>query len=162
MNRRVRAIRAVALGSVILTLWLASPGWGQAPARSPPLPPAKPHNETTPTEPADANVDLAYGAYQRGLFLTAFSLATRAVEERGDVKAMALLGVLYSEGFGVPRDDAKAAQWFTLAAGRGDREAMFALAHLRMTDRPGRSGRSGGGRETLRVGGQARPRRSGL
>ena len=33
-------------------------------------------------------VDLAYGAFQRGFYLTAFTLATKHVEENGDMKAM--------------------------------------------------------------------------
>jgi TPR repeat protein len=119
---------------------LALPALAQSPPPSPPLPPAKPQQTPAPPQSSsnDANApDLAYGAYQRGYFLTAFAEATKAVEQHGDVKAMALLGVLYSEGFGVPRDDAKAVQWFTLAAGRGDREAMFALANLKMSGRGG-------------------------
>ena len=38
---------------------------------------------------------------------------------------------------GVRNDDKKAADWYWLAAGRGDREAMFALAMFRMTGRGG-------------------------
>jgi TPR repeat protein len=48
--------------------------------------------------------------------------------KKGDARAMTLLGELYSNGLGVPLDDAKAAQWYRLAVDRG---AMFALALLR-------------------------------
>ena len=72
--------------------------------------------------------DLAYGAFQRGYYITAFAAATRRAEEQKDVKAMTLLGELYANGLGVQRDDKKAAEWYRLAAERGDREAMFALA----------------------------------
>jgi len=41
---------------------------------------------------------------------------------------MTLLGELYAHGYGIASDDAKAAEWYRLAADRGDREAMFALA----------------------------------
>jgi uncharacterized protein len=81
--------------------------------------------------------DLAYGAYQRGYFLTAFAEATRRVQESGDSHAMTLLGELYSNGFGVPLDDIKAAKWYKLAADRGDRDAMFALAIFHISRRGG-------------------------
>ncbi len=40
-------------------------------------------------------------------------------------------------GSALPNDDKKAAEWYQLAADRGDREAMFALAMFRMTGRGG-------------------------
>ena len=46
---------------------------------------------------------------------------------------MTLLGELYSSGVGIPQDDTKAAEWYRLAAERGDRDAMFALAMFNMT-----------------------------
>jgi TPR repeat protein len=93
----------------------------------------------TATAPANArnDADLAYGAFQRGLYLTAFQEATRRVEEKNDPKAMTLLGELYADGLGVPNDDNKAADWYKLAVARGDREAMFALAMFRMVGRAG-------------------------
>jgi TPR repeat protein len=81
--------------------------------------------------------DLAYGAYQRGYFLTAFAEATRRVDQIGDMHAMTLLGELYSNGIGVPLDEAKAAKWYRLAADRGDRDAMFALAIFNISRRGG-------------------------
>src|SRR5208282_4741786 len=83
-----------------------------------------------------AEPDLAYGAFQRGRFLTAFGLATHRAEA-GDMKAMTLLGELYAGGLGVPHNDAKAAEWYKLAAGRGDREAMFALGMFALRGRDG-------------------------
>ena len=50
---------------------------------------------------------------------------------------MTLLGELYANGLGVANDDKKAAEWYKLAAERGDREAMFALAMFRMSGRGG-------------------------
>ena len=73
----------------------------------------------------------------RPLRLGAFKEATRRVEEKNDPKAMTLLGELYADGLGVPNDDKKAAEWYKLAAARGDREAMFALAMFKMTGRGG-------------------------
>jgi len=83
-----------------------------------------------------AEPDLAYGAFQRGRFLTAFGLATHRAEA-GDMKAMTLLGELYANGLGVPQNDARADEWYRLAAARGDREAMFALAMFRLRGRAG-------------------------
>ena len=84
-----------------------------------------------------AEPDLAFGAFQTGHYLTAFGIATNRVELKKDPKAMTLLGELYSEGLGVPRDDNLAAEWFRRAANGGDREAMFELSVFRMTGRAG-------------------------
>jgi TPR repeat protein len=114
------------------------------PVASKPVKPADAARQTKPPVPdvRAASIpghepDLAFGAYQRGYYLTALSIATRRVNEQKDVKAMTLLGELYANGFGVSRDDAKAADWYKLAADRGDREAMFALAMFRMGGRGG-------------------------
>ena len=97
---------------------------------------AVPGTATTTTGTGGAEPDLAYGAYQRGHFLTAFGLATHRAAA-GDMKAMTLLGELYANGLGVPQNDAKADEWYRLAAARGDREAMFALAMFRLRGRAG-------------------------
>src|SRR5439155_4992862 len=81
--------------------------------------------------------DLAYAEYQRGRYVGAFKEAMRRVEEKNDPKSMTLLGELYADGLGVPNDDKKAAEWYKLAAARGDREAMFALSMFKMTGRGG-------------------------
>ncbi len=83
-----------------------------------------------PVEPADpARLDLAYGAYQRGLFLTAFNEATKRIEaDPKDAAAMTLLGEIYNQGLGVRQDTTQAAQWYRLAADRGDAHAMASLA----------------------------------
>src|SRR6202050_4958340 len=84
-----------------------------------------------------AELDNVYGAFQRGYFLTAFGLATQRATDKNDPKAMTMLGQLYAEGDGVPQDDRKAAEWYKLAADRGDRDAMFALAMFRLAGRAG-------------------------
>jgi TPR repeat protein len=117
----------------------------QSPAAKP-VPKPKPHeppaqNTATPNNaaaPAGAvEPNAAFAAFQRGDFLTAFSLATKRVNENNDVSAMTLLGELYANGLGVPQDDAKAAEWYKLAADRGDRQALFALAMFRLNGRAG-------------------------
>ncbi|MGY3461950.1 TPR repeat protein [Bradyrhizobium sp. LM3.4] len=90
-----------------------------------------------PAPPTDnSNVDLVFGAYQRGQYKTALDLAT-ARAATGDAKAMTMLGELYSNAMGIRRDYVKALQWYKRAADAGDREAMFALAMLRISGRGG-------------------------
>lgn len=124
------AVAGVALAATIHTTVQAQ---ANRPAATP-MPPAPPA-DAQPAAPAKPE-DLAFGAYQRGYFLTAFNEATRLATQN-NVNAMALLGELYANGFGVGRNDEKAAQWYKLAADRGDREAMFALALFRFQGRGG-------------------------
>jgi TPR repeat protein len=81
--------------------------------------------------------DYVYGEFQRGFYLTAFGLATHRAEEKGDAKAMTLIGQIYADGLGVKQSDAKAAEWYKLGADRGDRNAMFALAMFAVQGRAG-------------------------
>jgi TPR repeat protein len=114
-----------------------SPPRKPVPAQTAPaFPPAPPVTSSAPARsPSATELDLAYGAFQRGFYLTAFAIATRRVDETKDVKAMTLLGELYANGLGVSRDEKKAVAWYQLAVDRGDREAMFALAILHLAGR---------------------------
>ncbi len=105
---------------------LVSPAAAQ-PRNPPPLPQPAPAPQNTPANGDQPNVDLAYGAFQRGFYITAFNEATKRAQQN-DPSAMTLLGELYAQGLGVGRDDSKAAQWYKLAAAKGDRDALFALA----------------------------------
>src|SRR5882724_2677605 len=100
--------------------------------------PAPPSNTKTTALQPQASVaeqgDVAYGAYQRGYYLEAFKEATRRAGE-GDPVAMTLLGDLYSNGYGIPKDDKKALAWFSLAADRGDKQAIFSLAMAKFAGR---------------------------
>ncbi|MFZ0607265.1 MAG: hypothetical protein WAM75_06250, partial [Xanthobacteraceae bacterium] len=89
-----------------------------------------------PPAPGQPPPDLAFGAFQRGYFLTAFRYATDDAV-KGNAKSMTLLGELYANGLGVPKDDKKAADWYRLAAARGDANAMFALAMFAINGRAG-------------------------
>ena len=72
--------------------------------------------------------DLAYGAYQRGQYVTAFREATKRIEANPkDAAAMTLLGELYNQGLGVKQDPVKAAEWYRLAAAQNDAAAMSSL-----------------------------------
>ncbi|MEO6946755.1 MAG: tetratricopeptide repeat protein [Nitrobacter sp.] len=98
---------------------------------------------TTPDKKADAqvldnpNADLVYGAYQRGMYKTAFDLAMKRAQENKDPAAMTMLGELYANALGAKRDYGQAIQWYQRATDLGDREAMFALAMLRIGGRGG-------------------------
>ncbi len=58
--------------------------------------------------------------------LVAFMEAEQAAEQ-GDAKAQFNLGVMYSDGRGVPQNDAEAVKWFRLAAEQGDASAQYNL-----------------------------------
>ena len=88
-----------------------------------------------PAAPPGAPGDIAYGAFQRGEYFAAYKEANRRASERGDPVAMTLIGELYANGYGLPKDEKKALAWFSLAADRGDRQAMFSLAMFRFNGR---------------------------
>jgi TPR repeat protein len=127
-----RALQALAAG--LLMLCLSQFALAQSSAqKTAPRAPAAAKPAAQPARPPD----LAYGAFQRGYFLTAFSLATDRVTNSTDPKAMTLLGELYASGLGVPQDDQRAAEWYRLAAARSDSNAMFALAIFAIKGRAG-------------------------
>lgn len=71
--------------------------------------------------------DLAYGAFQRGEYLTAFQIAL-PLAEKGDAAAQTLIAELYEKGLGIARDTKQAAIWYEIAAKSGNREAQFSYA----------------------------------
>ena len=109
-----------------------------APSAAAPTP-AAPPPAASAGSPASSGrePDLAFGAFQRGNYITAFSLATQRAADKDDPKSMTLLGELYANGLGVPQNDKKAEDWYKLAAARGDANAMFALGMFRMQGRAG-------------------------
>jgi TPR repeat protein len=83
-----------------------------------------------------AGPDLAYGAYQRGLYITALREATARLEKNPeDAPAMTLLGELYNQGLGVAGDPRKAVEWYRLAARRGDAHALSILGLMALEGR---------------------------
>ncbi|MDF1607915.1 tetratricopeptide repeat protein [Hoeflea sp. YIM 152468] len=73
--------------------------------------------------PVDATVR-AFGAFQRGYYLTAMELALPRAQ-LGDSAAQTLLAELFAAGLGVPRNMDDAAFWYGQAAERGDPSAQF-------------------------------------
>jgi len=76
-------------------------------------------------------IDEAYGAYQRGRYLTAFNLALPRAE-KGDGAAQTLVAEIYANGLGVRQDPKEAAKWYEKAAEHGvpDAQLQFALMLL--------------------------------
>lgn len=75
--------------------------------------------------------DDAYGAYQRGLYQTAYNLALPRAEA-GDRAAQTLVAELLTRGLGVKVDEKAAAGWYEKAAAQGVPEAQFQLALLQI------------------------------
>ena len=130
-----------------LAIWFSShPIWAQqepqpaqnAPAAKPAEQkggrPSAPNNEPAagqqPSVPAiDPSrfgkvLDDAFGAYQRGHYLTALKLAQPRAEA-GDAAAQTLIAEIYARGLGVKRDGKEAAKWYGRAADQGDPEAQL-------------------------------------
>ncbi|RKE83794.1 tetratricopeptide repeat protein [Rhizobium sp. AG855] len=87
-----------------------------------------------PEKPFTGEADEAYGAFQRGLFLTAVDKALPRAQ-LGDPAAQTLLAEIMSRGLGVKRDPKGAAFWYAQAAQGGDTSAMFKYALLLMEGR---------------------------
>ncbi|NKB50841.1 MAG: sel1 repeat family protein [Rhizobiaceae bacterium] len=75
------------------------------------------------------NPDYAYGAYQRGYYLTALEMALPRAEI-GDPAAQTLIAELLWKGLGIARDRKKAANWYRFAAKGGGRAAQFHYGNL--------------------------------
>ncbi|MBF0563023.1 MAG: SPOR domain-containing protein [Alphaproteobacteria bacterium] len=79
--------------------------------------------------PAHADLDAGLRAVRIQDFSTAMSHLL-PLANAGNPTAQYEVGVLYSNGDGVPQDLSEAAKWFRLAEGHGDLEAKNALAFL--------------------------------
>ena len=79
-------------------------------------------------KPEFAGQDDGTRAYARGDYAAAANAFSR-LAGNGDPRARFFLGIMYSEGTGVPRDDRRAAHWLGLAAAQGDAAAAHLLAN---------------------------------
>ena len=75
---------------------------------------------------AEAGPREALDAFQRGDYPGALA-ACKTAAEKGDASCQNLMGVLYSRGRGVPKNEAEAANWFRKAAEQGHPQACFNL-----------------------------------
>ncbi|ENN87342.1 hypothetical protein RHSP_26562 [Rhizobium freirei PRF 81] len=94
-------------------------------AKLPDLPPEKPFT---------GKIDEAFGAFQRGYYLTAFQKALPRAQ-LGDAAAQTLIAELMTQGLGVKRDTKDAAFWYSKAAEGGNQTAMFKYALILMEGR---------------------------
>ncbi len=110
-----------------------TPGAGGAPQAEAPREDASAGPAVADDGPFAPDADVAFGAFQRGLYRRAFEEATkRAGATPPDAAAMTLLGELYANGYFVPRDPKSATDWYARAAQAGDPRAMTALALARV------------------------------
>ncbi len=68
-------------------------------------------------------------AYNSGNYLYAFD-EFRALALNGDAAAQYRLGVMYTKGQGVPKNDKEAALWYLKAAEQDDTRAQFIIAEM--------------------------------
>ena len=81
--------------------------------------------------------DLAFGAYQRGNFMTALGEASkRLAKNPKDAAAMTLIGEIYRDGLAVRQDVAEAVHWYRLASALGDKQAAFQLGVVLLDGAP--------------------------
>lgn len=83
--------------------------------------------QVDPNRFGEKPADTAYGAFQRGLYITALNLALPRAKE-GDGAAMVLAAEIYARGLGVARNPAAAAEWYGKAADAGMPEAQLQYA----------------------------------
>lgn len=85
---------------------------------------------------ADSSIDFQLGleAYEKGDYKTAFK-KFEPLAEQGDADAQFCLGVMYTNGYGVPKDFIQAHMWLNLAGVNGDKktEELRNFVERRMT-----------------------------
>jgi TPR repeat protein len=80
--------------------------------------------------PVSADVlDDAEAAYKRKDYQTALRL-WRKLAEQGDAWAQTFLGLMYSDGSGVPQDYAEAVKWYRRAAEQGNAASQHNLGFM--------------------------------
>lgn len=97
-----------------------------APTVAPDVLPAAP---AIPSRFGSKAPDDAFGAFQRGLYITAYNLALPRAQA-GDGAAQTLVAEILSRGLGVARKPSEAAEWYRKAAEAGIPEAKFQYALL--------------------------------
>jgi len=93
----------------------------------PPTPAVAPTIGIDPSRFGEKPADPAFGAYQRGQYLTAFNIALPRAKQ-GDPAAMTLVAEIYARGLGLAKNEKEAADWYGKAADAGVAEAQFQYA----------------------------------
>ncbi|MGN6548843.1 MAG: tetratricopeptide repeat protein [Pararhizobium sp.] len=95
-----------------------------------PAPAVGPRAETAPPAGKEG-ANLAYGAFQRGYYLTAMNIAL-PLAEKGNAAAQTLIGEIFFRGLGVAQSMDEAAFWYKQGAQGGDPSAEFRYALMLM------------------------------
>ena len=95
---------------------------------------AEPATAINPARFGNRPPDAAYGAYQRGLYKTAYNLALERASN-GDAAAQTLVAEILARGLGMPANASEAAKWYQRAAERGVPEAQFQYALILLDGR---------------------------
>jgi len=75
------------------------------------------------------NLDDALQATNSGDYIKAYQLFL-AEAEKGNAAAQRSLGLMCSEGLGVPQNNKKAIDWYSMAAQQGDKRAQYYLGGM--------------------------------
>ena len=135
-----RSIRVAGLAGIVLLATASFAGAQEKPSGEgkSEAAPETTNQSRGPSLPAiavfDPRADPAYGAFQRGEYLTAFDLALKRASA-GDAASQTLIAEIYDKGLGIPRDGKEAAAWYGIAARSGDAQAQFAYAMKLLTGR---------------------------
>ncbi len=81
------------------------------------------------TLPEETDFEVGVEAWGRGDYDKAVQ-KFRLLAEQGHAQAQVNLGIIYSQGRGVPKDSVQAYRWYTLAADQGDGLAEKFKDHL--------------------------------
>ena len=132
---RVPALALTCLLGSVLPVLAQQPDGGRvtSPELSPALAPSL--EAVDPGRFGDRPADMAYGAYQRGYYLTALRLATPLALE-GNPASQTLIAEIYSRGLGVKPDLPKAMEWYEKASEQNVPEATFQLAMILLDGGP--------------------------
>ena len=79
--------------------------------------------------PAVAGFDEAAAAFAAGDYAKALQ-ESRPLAEKGDPRSQYAMGVLYENGYGVPKDLKQAAAWYLKAAKQGNSDAQYNLGAM--------------------------------
>lgn len=97
------------------------------------------NSTTTNVDPmrfGQRSADEAFGAFQRGMYKTALTLALERAKD-GDAAAQTLAAEIYARGLGIAQNLTEAARLYNLAAEKGIPEAQFQAALFLMDGKVG-------------------------
>ena len=78
--------------------------------------------------------DDAFNSYSNGDYATALQRFA-PLARGGDIRAQHMMGRMYSEGEGMPQNNAEGAKWYQVAADRGDTVSQLSLGTMYVNGR---------------------------